>query len=652
MIEYVQGIVVNKERVLFTKIKNDRNDNENLLIRGPLRQGETEEDAILRIFEERLGVSGNIVFRFVKERYRNVATFLIDIDESKLEFDIDKASNSEDYYWVSLMDSYKFSSIDRSTLRNLLETCIEKSYSPVWLKALENLIFSDKSFPGINEDLKRKKRFKKHREFDLQVGISEKLYTIIASIAMGVIFNYFFREKSIGISYPIFTAVLTLFYLLSIKERSKENKKMGFLALGFSFILALNFSIHSNRVLNAINILLIPGLLTAAFMLMKYDGFKWYKIGFIAKIFKRIFALPFENMLKPFKFISITKTNKSKIKLSLTQKNILKGLGISLPLIFIIIVLLSSADMMFGYYITNFYKLFPKLNFGDAAADIVVIALVFIYIFGYIWSFKYTGECQTAEENKVKGKWEPVTILTIISVIDIIYLMFSIVQFSYLYGGGQNILPNGFTYAEYARRGFFELVLVTIINFSILLCCIKFMNRDNKKINLILNIFLTLLVFFTGNMLFSAHFKMSLYERTYGYTYLRVFVHVFILLLFVLFIISLAALWIEKVPMAKLSIIAALSMYVLLNYANVDAFIAKKNIERFNDTGKIDVYYLTCLSYDALPVIKKLENESRLGAEDKSILNRYFNKTNNTLSKKGSWVEFNYSKYRALKILK
>ena len=123
-------------------------------------------------------------------------------------------------------------------------------------------------------------------------------------------------------------------------------------------------------------------------------------------------------------------------------------------------------------------------------------------------------------------------------MINIVYLLFSIVQFSYLYGGGNNILPSEFTYSEYARKGFFELVAVTIINFTILLSSMKFIKKGNKTINIISNVFLTLLVVFTLNMLFSAHYKMSLYEQTYGFTYLRIFVHLFMIMLFMLLIVS------------------------------------------------------------------------------------------------------------------
>ena len=81
---------------------------------------------------------------------------------------------------------------------------------------------------------------------------------------------------------------------------------------------------------------------------------------------------------------------------------------------------------------------------------------------------------------------------------------------------------------------------------------------------------------FTFNMLFSAHYKMSLYEQTYGFTYLRIFVHIFMLMLFMLFIVALIGIWNRKMPLNKVLIVIVLSMYILLNYINVDKIIAEK----------------------------------------------------------------------------
>ena len=63
---------------------------------------------------------------------------------------------------------------------------------------------------------------------------------------------------------------------------------------------------------------------------------------------------------------------------------------------------------------------------------------------------------------------------------DLIYILFCVIQFSYLFGGTGNNLAPGYTFAEYARKGFFELIVVTIINLSILVGSINFVKKENK----------------------------------------------------------------------------------------------------------------------------------------------------------------------------
>lgn len=650
--EYVQGIVIKDSKVLKVYKNNRLNEVEGFFIGGEIKNKEGEADAVLRIFKERLNISPRIIFKLNRDMYNNVFTFLIDIGDEKL--DIDSLNNEENkdfhrYSFESLEDGSLFSSKDKFYFKCLLETCVDRDYNPEWLNSVESIALTDQTYKYLNQDIKRKIRMKQQKKYDIDAGTDEKIQMIIAALLIGVIFKIFFKDRYIGISYPIFMGILTAVYFLMIKGRSK-NKLIGCMTLIASFLLGINLSIHSNPVLNGINLIIIPMLMTSAFMLIRYDGFKWYRLSFIGQLINRITALTFENTLKPFRFINESIKCKEKVKINSTQKNILKGLLISIPLVFILLALLSSADMVFGYYLSNIFKNIPKLELGNIISDVILIIIVFLYTFSYLWSFKYSSINFMGEDNAIKKYWEPTVILTIISVINIIYLAFSIIQFSYLYGG-RNMLPNGFTYAEYARRGFFELAAVTLINFTMLICCIKYVKRDNKGIKTFANLSFTLLVLFTFNMLFSAHYKMFLYEKTYGYTYLRVFVHVFLALLFILFVISLVSIWVDKVPLAKLSIIATLMMYILLNYANVDSFIARKNIERFNETGKIDIYYLTHLSYDAIPQIQKLLDSPKLEQEYKQQIDRDLKEIQIKLSKQQSWLEFNYSKFMAQKTI-
>jgi len=253
-------------------------------------------------------------------------------------------------------------------------------------------------------------------------------------------------------------------------------------------------------------------------------------------------------------------------------------------------------------------------------------------------------------ETKLKVKFEALTIMPVLLILNIVYVIFAVIQFSYLYGEGNTILPSTFTYAEYARRGFFELVTVTVINFTVILCTMKFMERENSKLEMSNNVFLSLLIVCTLNMLFSAHYKMSLYENTYGYTYLRVFVHLFMLLLFILFIIVLGGIWLRKLPVTKLCIIASLAMYVVLNYINVDVFIVKKNIELYNRTNKLDVNYLANLSYDTLPYLVQF-SLSDSSERSKKLREKLEDKRQDFRHKEYSWYEFNYSRNKGIKAL-
>ena len=488
---------------------------------------------------------------------------------------------------------------------------------------------------------------KEIENIDSQISMKEKMYTIGITLILAITYEGFFTGKQGGISIPVFYIMFMGFFFWSVREKVRFKKTTGFIVIIPTLLIALNYTIHSNSILNFFNGIMIVVLTCVSTVLIRYENIKWDSTNLINTVFKRsIKSIP-ENIDKPFIFIKSNIASRNKKEMSSTKKSIIRGLIISIPLLIVVLLLLTSADMVFKHYITNLSSGLRFISIGKVINHLLVIIVAFTIIFSYIWSFKYNyGE---SENKKTNIKWEPVTILTIIFVINIVYLLFSIVQFSYLYGGVNNVLPSQFTYSEYARKGFFELVAVTIINFTILLSSMNFIKKGNKTINIISNVFLTTLVAFTLNMLFSAHYKMSLYEQTYGFTYLRIFVHLFMIMLFMLLIVLLIGIWNRRMPLNKVIIVIILGMYILLNYINVDKIIAEKNIDIYYKTQKIDVLYLRNLSYDATSEILRLKGDSNLNISRE--VNYYLADLKKELSQEYSWYEFNYSKYRAKKII-
>ena len=88
----------------------------------------------------------------------------------------------------------------------------------------------------------------------------------------------------------------------------------------------------------------------------------------------------------------------------------------------------------------------------------------------------------------------------------------------------------------------------------------------------------------------------------------------------------------------------------MVNIMNPDAFIARKNIQRFNTTGKIDIYYLVNLSDDATPeLISLLHNPNeRL---QKSTAHFLDYKKLSLNPKPRPWQSFNISRSRTQKLL-
>lgn len=480
------------------------------------------------------------------------------------------------------------------------------------------------------------------------VNVKEKMFTILFALIIGIIFDYFFNGKALGISFPIFNILLLCLFMYSARGRIIYKKPMGWFLLGLILLLSLRAALYSNMIITFFNVLFVPVFIAAYTIIVTDEKVDWSKFIFIIEMLDRIIVRAFSNMLKPFKILHDAAKLNTKNRSS-TGRDIIIGLLISIFLLIIIIPLLASADMAFGFYLNNIFSIFSIDSFPNIMGHTILIIFIFLYVFGYAWSFKYSQKEKLNISLDIKEKVEPRIIVTILIVVDFLYLFFSILQISYLYGGSSGVLPQGFTYAEYARRGFFELVAVTAINFIILLFSMKLVRKDNLKIKRVVNIALSFLVLFTLNMLISAHIRMSLYEDSFGFTQLRLYVHIFMFLMFILFIISFAKIWSEKIPLFKVSFISAMVIYIIMNYMNLDGIIASNNIERYGRTGKIDIAYLCVLSNDALPQIVEFTKsaDTDISWEIQNNLNeRYV-----SLGHGFQWMEYNYSRNMAKIIL-
>ena len=106
-------------------------------------------------------------------------------------------------------------------------------------------------------------------------------------------------------------------------------------------------------------------------------------------------------------------------------------------------------------------------------------------------------------------------------VLNIIYIVFDFIQIKSLIF---HSVSSDINYAYYARQGFFELLVVSIINLTIILITRRFENKNNKKEFKFIKIMDVIMIFLTIVIIVSSFLRMHIYEMEYGYTVLRLLV--------------------------------------------------------------------------------------------------------------------------------
>ena len=353
------------------------------------------------------------------------------------------------------------------------------------------------------------------------------------------------------------------------------------------------------------------------------------------------------------------------IKESKVFKQILLGLVISIPLLIVILALLISADEVFAQIlepIKEFLGNILSIRFwASAYFRILIFVIVCIYFMAFICNILKFDTDTKNKQNGIEIKMQNITVNTVLTVLNIVYLLFTIVQFTYLFT--KIGVDGSFNYADYARQGFFQLMIVTIINFVIILLTNANKRETSKAVNIYTKIMNLFLIIFTAVMICSSFLRMYLYEQEFGYTFLRLMVCFILATELVLIIPTIAYVFTKKVKLLKSYIVIIAIMYALINFSNVDKTIARRNVDRYiansklsvsEERSKTDFNYLKRLSIDAIPDIVRLCDNT----EDESLKLKIRTYLNNEYYKKvegkeeSNFQEFNYQKEKGKKELR
>jgi len=459
------------------------------------------------------------------------------------------------------------------------------------------------------------------------------------SVLLGILFDYFFFDKGLGIAFPLYI-LLIIFGLFGISYvYRKRIKKDALLLLMPLFFFSIMTAVRSSELLTFLNVVACIYLL----LLIADLCFDKKISNYLIRDYVVVPFTPFKFITPFFESVSDLFSLKKERKDKKVSSQIVRGILISIPFLVIFILLFSSADLVFQKYMSDLVSINVE---GETIVRILLVLLVscaFVGAYSYVFNVK--KEVISYKEKKLRiGGIESYILL---GSVNLLFLIFISVQIAYLFGGQSNISSLGFTYAQYARRGFFELIGVAVISFFLLFGLDRYIQREKGSGLRIFKILSSLLVVGVIVIMVSAFMRLLLYEDAYGFTTLRLYSHVFIIFLTVVFgLLIYKVLKNGKESNFSLGVfLSAILFLVGMNILNPDAFIAQKNIQRFNDGKKLDVYYLTTLSDDALPVTIKMLNTSDESVKGEFAYYMYWKMQGRISS--NNWQSFNVSRKRA-----
>lgn len=276
-----------------------------------------------------------------------------------------------------------------------------------------------------------------------------------------------------------------------------------------------------------------------------------------------------------------------------------RGTAMSLPPLLVLAALLASADPVFELVLhaalfADLEPLLEHLAFGGAVAW---------FTSGLLRAF-LVGDDVMDRVRLPKPALAPSEITVALCLLCALFLLFLAIQVRYLFGGADMVeVTAGLTYAEYARRGFFELVTAAALVVPLLLVA-DWAAADDAASRRMLRATSTLLVVLLAGVLASAAFRMRLYQHAYGLTEQRLYVSVFMVWLTTMLAwFAATVLRGRRRGFAFGAIAAGLACIAALHALNPHALIARVNIGRAAAGAEVDGRYLRTLSADAVPTL-------------------------------------------------
>lgn len=277
-----------------------------------------------------------------------------------------------------------------------------------------------------------------------------------------------------------------------------------------------------------------------------------------------------------------------------------RGLFLATPIVTVFLLLLGSADATFASWIEAVIDVDGWTIIGHLFWTGVFTATAGGFLRGVVRRLDVLPDPDASP--RVRLGWIETSI--VLGLVAFLFLAFTGSQLPYYFGGHEIVLQTrDLTVAEYARRGFFELVLVAALDLGLLWTLSRVYAPDGP-VSFGFQGLAGLHLFLVFGLLVSAAQRMWLYQSTYGLTEMRLFVSVFLVwLVFVLGWFAWTVLRDRSLRFLPGISGAGLVFVLALHVGNPEQRIAEVNLARAAQGHDFDEHYNANLGADAAPTL-------------------------------------------------
>ncbi len=513
-----------------------------------------------------------------------------------------------------------------------------------------------------------------------------------AAVLLGVLGDVLLRTTPWGLNVLLFIGALTAAFVMLILRRKREFWNAPTIALNIALVFFAAMFVWRDsmelKTFDTLAILTILAILTLPALKIKTQiaGVFHYFIGFVWSGISAGFG-PFFLLFGDIKWKTIPQTGWSKHLIA-----VLRGLAIAVPILLVFGALFVAADAVFQGIVERTFNIQPEIlvahfffigffswiiagylrgslikNFSNNAAETLITPMMEIK--PQILSITEIKDEEppkaeaTPKKEEKKWSWQnfnnsvlpasltlgAIEVSIVLGLINLLFLSFVIVQIPYLFGGFELVQNTpDFKLAEYARRGFGELVAVAALVLPILLASHWLLRKDSPANEKIYRILAGIQIALLFVIMVSAAQRLFILTGNLGYglTTVRFYPMVVMIWLAVVFIwFAATILRGARRQFAWGALWLAIFILGSLHFVNPDEYIVRTNIRLMEQGRMFDARYNSNLSDDAVQVL--LENLPAMSDERQCAVKNKLAQRLRKAQTENDFRTWNFSRWKA-----